>query len=352
LIYINDATEWWWDICGEPTISTMRIVTLEEHVTFPHLVDRIQDSILRSHSAESLLAVLTMSEKLSDITGERLASMDASGITMQVLSVGGPGAELLSPTEGPMFAKAYNDAIAAQIAPYPERFAAFAHLPMTNPHEAAKELARTATELGFKGALVNGMTDGDFLDHPRFEPLLACAERLGLPIYLHPGPPPKAVADAYYSGLPKSAGMQLSISGWGWHSETAIHVLRLIISGTLDRYSGLRIIIGHMGEMLPMMMARCDQKFRIDDAGANRRSISQTLKDQVCITTSGIFTIPPLMAAIDTFGIDNVLFSVDYPFSSNSEGRRFLDSIPLPEAQIAKLAYDNADRLILRRSVI
>lgn len=321
----------------------MRIVTLEEHVTFPNFVSRLPENV---HGVHQLPSIRSLSEKLADVAVARLESMDASGIAMQVLSVAGPGAELLPPTEGPSFARAYNDAVAAQIAPYPDRFAAFAHLPMTNPEAAAFELARSAAELGFKGALINGMTGGEFLDHPRFAPLLACAERLGLPIYLHPGPPPSAVAEAYYGGLPKSAGTVLSISGWGWHSETAIHVLRLIVSGTLDRYSGLQLIIGHMGEMLPVMMARCDKKFKVNDAGVNRRPISQTLKDQVFITTSGVFTLPPLMAAIDTFGIGNILFSVDYPFSNNSEGRQFLDSIPLARHQLAQISHANADRLL------
>jgi uncharacterized protein len=163
---------------------------------------------------------------------------------------------------------------------------------------------------------------------------------------LHPGLPPKAVADAYYSGLPRHAGDALAISGWGWHSETAIHVLRLIISGTFDKYPKLKLIIGHMGEMLPMMMARCDDKFRINHAGINQRSVSQTLKEQVYITTSGVFTLPPLMIALETFGIDNVLFSVDYPFSTNEDGKRFLDNLPLSASEIQKIAYLNTERLL------
>jgi len=173
------------------------------------------------------------------------------------------------------------------------------------------------------------------------------AELLGVPIYLHPGLPPKAVADAYYSGLPKHAGDALAISGWGWHSETAIHVLRLILSGTLDKYPKLKLIIGHMGEMLPMMMARCDHKFGINHAGVNQRSVSQTLREQVYITTSGVFTLPPLMIALETFGIDNVLFSVDYPFSTNEDGKRFLDSLPLTASEIQKMASLNAEELFL-----
>ena len=198
----------------------------------------------------------------------------------------------------------------------------------------------------FRGALISGLTGGEFLDHPRYAPLLQRAEALELPIYLHPGVPPKTVADAYYSGLPGASGTLLSLSGWGWHAETALHILRLILSGTLDRYPRLQLIIGHMGEMLPMMMARCDDKFKVGTVAANSRTISQTLRDQVYVTTSGMFTWPPLQTALATFGVDRVLFSVDYPFSPMEDGRRFLDSLPLTPADVEKIAHGNADRLL------
>jgi predicted TIM-barrel fold metal-dependent hydrolase len=217
---------------------------------------------------------------------------------------------------------------------------------MTAPEAAADELERTVKEHNFKGALINGLTQDKFLDDATFSPIFERAEKLGVPIYLHPGLPPKAVIDAYYSDLPKYSGMLLSIAGWGWHSETAIHILRLIISGTLDKYPKLKLIIGHMGEMLPMMMVRCDNCFRPEAAGINQRSIIETLRAQVFITTSGVFTNPPLIAAVDTFGIDNVMFSVDYPFSTNEQGKEFLDNIPLPSEQIEKIAHGNADRLL------
>jgi predicted TIM-barrel fold metal-dependent hydrolase len=265
---------------------------------------------------------------------------------MQVLSVAGLGADLLSAEEGPAFASQYNDAIAEKISDYPDRLAAFAHLPMTAPGAAADELERTVEKYAFKGALINGLTKEKFLDDKSFDPILARAEKLDVPIYLHPGLPPKAVVDAYYSGLPKYSGILLSIAGWGWHSETAIHVLRLILSGTFDRFPKLKLIIGHMGEMLPMMMVRCDSQFIPGMIGINQRTVIETLRAQVFITTSGIFTNPPLMTAIDTFGIDNIMFSVDYPFASNEQGKEFLDAMPLRFDQIEKIAHVNADKLL------
>ncbi len=327
----------------------MRSITLEEHITFPEMVRRIPEENLRKRGwppADSPLSPMKkVQDQLGEIGEQRIQSMDEAEIAMQVLSVSGPGADLLDATEGPAFAKAYNDLVAEKIKVFPGRFAAFAHLPTTNPTAAADELERTIAEHHFVGALINGLTNDLFLDHPQFEPLLARAEKLGVPIYLHPGVPPEAVRKTYFEGLPPAAGIQLGLAGFGWHSETAIHILRLILSGTLERHPELKLIIGHMGEMLPVMMARCDNVLNPELTGLPR-SISQTLQEQVFITTSGIFTQPPLQAAIATFGIDHILYSVDYPFSKNEQGKKFLDGIALPPEDIAKIAYRNAKRLL------
>ena len=137
----------------------------------------------------------------------------------------------------------------------------------------------------------------------------------------------------------------LSIAGWGWHSEVAIHVLRLALSGTLDRHPRLKLIIGHMGEGLPAMLARCDQVFA-RDVGHLNRPLSKTILDHVFITTSGLFTPPPLEIALAVFGIDRVLFSIDYPYSSNRQGKEFLDALTLPAGDLEKFAHGNADRLL------
>lgn len=333
-------------VTGRIQSITMRIVTLEEHLSFPELISQIPKDLIPTENFFRSPMMEKIAPKLADCTGARLQSMDQNGITMQVLSVAGLGADLLSPEEGPAFASRYNDAIASKIRDYPDRLSAFAHLPMTAPEAAADELERTVGKYAFKGALINGLTKDKFLDDKSFDPILARAEKLDVPIYLHPGLPPKAVVDAYYSGLPKHSGILLSIAGWGWHSETAIHVLRLIISGTFDRFPKLKLIIGHMGEMLPMMMVRCDSQFIPGMIGINQRTVIETLHDQVFITTSGIFTNPPLMVAIDTFGIDNIMFSVDYPFATNEQGKKFLDAMPLRIDQIEKIAHVNADKLI------
>lgn len=328
----------------------MRIVALEEHFTIPTLVSKIPKETIGHRGFPDMSRQPQINaaaqEKLRELGGPRLADMDAAGITMQVLSLSGPGADLLSPEDGPAWACQANDLLGEWVKAYPERYAGFAHLPMTAPQAAAEELERCVRSLGFVGALINGMTQDKFLDDEMFEPILACAERLDVPIYIHPNIPPEAVRKAYYEGLREPLGFLLSIAGWGWHAETAIHILRLILSGTLERHPRLKIIIGHMGEGLPMTLARTDAIMRAETSKYLKRSVAQTLREQVYVTTSGQFTHPPMMALMQTFGTDHVLFSVDYPYSPNDKGREFLDHLPLAPADVEKIAHGNADRLL------
>lgn len=325
----------------------MRVVSLEEHFSFAAITNRIDNAVIaeRSFVLGSTRPGTNPLPRLEDVGEGRLKSMDENGISVQVLSVSGPGAELLDGEAGIALARDYNNAIFAKAEAHPTRFAAFAHLPMTTPQAAADELERTVKDLGFCGALINGMANDRFLDDKQFAPILARAEQLEVPLYLHPGVPPRAVRSVYYAGMSPLADKLLAMAGFGWHAETAIHTLRLVVSGTLDRYPKLQIIIGRMGEMLPMMMARCDGVFAPEIVGI-QRSVQQTLRDQVHVTTAGLFTWPPLSAAIATFGIDRVMFSIDYPYGSNEMGKKFLDSLPLAPADVEKIAHVNADRLL------
>jgi predicted TIM-barrel fold metal-dependent hydrolase len=242
-------------------------------------------------------------------------------------------------------ARELNDHLAEAIAGHPDRFAGFAVLPMQSPDVCAAELVRAVKELRFVGALINGTTEGRFLDHPCFDALLAAAVELDVPIYIHPHLPPEPVRRAYYSDLQPGAGRVLESAAWGWHSETAIHVLRMVLAGTLDRHPRLKLVIGHMGEMLPVMLARIDEVSALDIEHLNR-PISRTILDQVWLTTSGIFSEPPFLAALLTFGIDRIMFSVDYPYAPNARGRDFLDGISLTADDMAKLTHRNADALL------
>jgi len=327
-------------------VDLHRIVALEEHVAFPNLVRDIDPALIaRRGFPPGGPGGPGKNEQLADITAQRLPAMDAAGITTQVLSVAGPGADLLPPDRGPEFARRYNDAIAEAVRAHPGRFAGFAHLPLTAPEAAAKELASAVHDLGFRGALINGHTDGLFLDDPSFEPLLACAEELGVPLYVHPGIPPEAVRRAYYDGLEDQVSYLFATAGWGWHAETAVHIMRMVLRGTLDRHPRLRLIIGHLGEGLPAMMTRFDTT--LGKVAKNlSRPISETILDHVAITTSGFFSAAPFLAALLTFGADRILFSVDYPFSENGDARTFLDALPVTPSDKQKIAHGNADRLL------
>jgi predicted TIM-barrel fold metal-dependent hydrolase len=333
----------------------MRVVALEEHFSLPSLRGRSrparQTSIADDESMPTVVRIVA--EKMTDLGERRLADMDRAGISMQVLSKAGnhmgPSADMFEDGEAVAFARDFNDEAAKRIAQHPGRFAAFAHLPMSVPAAAADELERAVRELGFKGALISGTIRGAFLDDPRFAPLLSRAEALDVPLYMHPGMPPAAVRQAYYDGFAPKISFGLATFAWGWHYETALHIMRLAVSGTLDKYPKLALIIGHMGEGLPAMLARCEHQFSCDLSHL-RRPLSQTIVDQVHITTAGFFTVPPFMAALATFGIDRLMFSVDYPYGSNEDGRALLDQLPLSSTDLAKLAHGNADRLLKLRS--
>jgi uncharacterized protein len=325
----------------------MRVIALEEHFAAPSIAARIDRKLLAGRTATRRVAPGRQSpiELAPDLGEQRLRLMDESGITLQVLSNTGPGPDLVPGVEGVDLARALNDHLAEAVARHPNRLAGFAVLPMRSPGAAAAELERSVKQLGFLGALINGTTDGRFLDDPCYDGLLAQAEALDVPIYIHPNLAPVAVREAYFAGLEPGAGRVLEAAGWGWHAETAVHVLRLVLSGTLDRHPALKLIIGHMGEMLPMMLARADDVFAADIEHLNR-PVGQTILDQVWITTSGIFTEPPFLAAMLTFGIDRIMFSVDFPYATNAQGRAFLDRITLSPADMAKLTHGNAEALL------
>ncbi len=319
----------------------MRIITLEEHILTPAFAEAARK--LPSGAPPALRA--RMEPVLLDVGEGRLRAMDEAGISLQVLSLAANGLDLLPRDEAVTLAIDANDRIAAAIAAHPDRFAGFATLALTDIPEAVKEMHRVIGRPGFAGAMLHGTTQGIFLDDERFEPVWAAVEELRAPVYLHPAPPPPAVEQAYYSGLPGNMGNLLSIAAWGWHAETGLHVLRLIISGLFDRHPGLRIIVGHMGENLPFSIARAGGV--LDQMAMHlKRPVEEYFHKHFWITTSGYFTAPPFRCALDVVGIHRMLFSIDYPFSSNTRGRAFLDSLALPEPDLDRLAHANAEKLL------
>jgi uncharacterized protein len=320
----------------------MRTVTLEEHFVTESFVKATEGP---RHNIPPPIAQLR--PKLLDLGAGRIAAMDEAAIDFQILSLASMGLEALPADTATPLIRDVNDELAAAINANPKRLGGFAALALQDPEKAAQELDRCMTRLGFCGVLLDGTTGGLFLDDPRFLPVWEAAAALRVPVYLHPAPPPQKVREAYYSGLPGELGMLLSIAGWGWHAETGLHTLRLIVSGLFDRLPDLQLIIGHMGEGLPYALARSSGVLS-RAAPHLRQPVSEYFQTNIYVTTSGYFTHPPLRCALDVIGIDRVMFSVDYPFSPNTNGRAFLDSLAaiLSSEDQAKLSHVNAERVL------
>ncbi len=318
----------------------MRTIALEEHFWTPALA---------APPGTGVLALLggDLDAQLRDLGEGRLAGMDSAGIDVQVISHNAPAAQHLPTGEALARSREANDVLATAVRAHPDRLAGFATLPTADPAAAADELERAVTGLGFVGAIVHSTlgTNGTFLDDPGYEPLLARAERLDVPLYLHPSPPPGALRDILLQGLPPRLAGLLASSAWGWHAEAGLHTLRLVVTGVFDRHPGLRLIIGHCGEMLPFMMARVDAVLTPQRTGLPR-AVSDYLLHNVWVTTSGMFSLPPLLCTLQVFGVDRVLFSVDHPFAPNALGRAVLDALPLSPADKAKVAGANAAALL------
>ncbi len=266
-----------------------------------------------------------MQAKLLDLGAGRIAAMDEGGVDLQVMSLVAFGLEGLSAADGTAVAREVNDELAAAVKAHPDRLAGFATLALKDVGAAMKELERCVKELGFLGVMVNGTVEERFFDDVRFLPFFEAAAALDVPVYLHPAPPPEPVREAYYTGLPGELGRLLSIAGWGWHSETALHTLRLIVSGLFDKVPGLQLIIGHMGEGLPFALARSSGV--LSGQAKLKQTVAEYFKTNVHMTTSGYFTLPPLRCALEVVGIERMMYSVDYPFSANTKGKDYLEKV-------------------------
>ncbi|MGC1783459.1 MAG: amidohydrolase family protein [Acidobacteriaceae bacterium] len=318
----------------------MRTVTLEEHFVTADFLKAIAPY---ANAAPPRMQQLR--PKLLDLGEDRIAAMDEGDVGLQVLSLAAMEFDELDAAIATPLAHDINDELAAAVRAHPDRFAGFATLALKDPASAAKELERCVLQLGFKGAMVNGTTGGEFLDQPKFLPVFEAAVALDVPIYLHPAPPPEAVQRAYFSNLPGEVGYLLSIAGWGWHAETGLHILRLIVSGLFDRLPKLQVIVGHMGEGVPYALARSSAVLS-NAMPQLSRTVAEYFQHNIHVTTSGYFTIPPFQCAQEVIGIDRLLYSVDYPFSPTTKGRDFLNSLPLSPEDKSKLARSNAERLL------
>jgi predicted TIM-barrel fold metal-dependent hydrolase len=284
-----------------------------------------------------------IAERLHDLGALRIREMDEAGIDMQVLSHGAPSSQKLPAEVAVEVTRRVNDRLAAAIAAHPTRFAGFAALPTSDPAAAADELSRTTSELGFKGAMIHGLADGAFLDDKRFWPIFARAEKLDVPIYLHPSVPHPAVMDAYYKEYAKDFP-QVIRAAWGYTVETATQAIRLVLSGVFQAHPGLKIILGHLGETLPFLVWRVDHA--LSRPGHKAISFRDVFCNNFFITTSGNFSDPALLCCVMEMGVDRILFAVDYPFVMNPGATRWIESVPLADADKIKILSGNAKQLL------
>ena len=315
----------------------MRIIALEEHV--------LPRDIIEAAGIDIGLRANKRAAQLDEMGEGRIAIMDAAGIDVQVLSALSNNVQDLEPAKSVDVSRRINDRMAETVAKYPERFRAFATLPMTDPEGAAEELERGIRDLGFVGTMIHGQTHGVFLDHPTVRPILAAAERLDVPVYLHPAPPPAIVRETYYSGLPEEVEACLSTSGWGWHSETAMHVLRMVAGGVFEDLPNLKLIVGHMGEGLPFHIDRIESMLTPTIVG-HSLTVAETLRRNVWLTTSGYNFSTPLKCAIDAFGVNRIMFSVDHPFANSAQATEFLAVAPVSDADREKIAHGTVEALL------
>lgn len=331
--------------------KAFRTITLEEHFATPAFMEgpgrEFGERARAAHPQSQTTPISAhLVDQLLDLDDLRTTDMDAAGIDMQVLSLNSPGLEQLDATAAQTLARDANDILGQAVRRHPNRFAGFAALPTMTPDIAADELERTVRDYGFKGAVINGHIRGRYLDDPFFWPILERAEVLQVPIYLHPTPPPQPVIQTSYVGnFSAEVTAQLAASGWGWHIETAIHVLRIVLSGAFDRYPHLQLVIGHLGEALPFMLPRLDHNMPTQLTKL-KRPIGAYLRENVYYTFSGFNYTPNFLDLLFQVGVDRIMFSADYPYSSMLAARNFLEQLPLSPADINRLAHSNAEALL------
>jgi 2,3-dihydroxybenzoate decarboxylase len=322
----------------------MRIIAIEEHFTTPMYRENAHESEFRGFFMKAISARVghDVREQLFDLDAERLRYMDAAGIDVQVLSFTSPGPQGYGKEIAIPMARDANDRLRQAIDRHPDRFAGFAALATADPEEAVRELERCVKQLDFKGAMIHGHQQGSFLDDKKYWKIFECAEALDVPIYLHPTMPHPEVAKIYFGGYEELQG-----APWGFAVDTSCHFLRIMFAGVFDAYPKLKIILGHLGEMVPFAMHRLH---RSSYQAAERRGLKKTplqyIKDNLVVTTSGNWFEPAFVCTLLALGVDNILWAVDWPFEANTVAMDFFRKLSLSEADKEKIAHGNAERLL------
>ena len=287
----------------------------------------------------------TFLPRLLDLGAGRLADMDASGVDVHLLSLTMPGVQMFDPATAVSLARLSNDRLSEAVRRYPMRFAGLASFAPQDPPAAVKEMERAVNTLKLNGFLVNSHTQNGYLDEPRFWPILEAAEALDAPLYIHPRAPSDGMAAPF-----RDYRMEGSI--WGYGMEAGTHAVRLILSGVLDRFPRLRIVLGHMGEAVPFWLWRLDYMAAPGSRADLRNALkaSEYFQRNFAITTSGLEDPLALRFCVDKIGIDNIMWAIDYPYQPTAPAVAFLDSAPLSDQERERIAHGNAERIFRLRS--
>jgi len=311
----------------------MRKIALEEHFLSPGF----EDYWLPTMGGVDQKAVSGLFARLQDFGDTRLKAMDSGGIARAVLSISGPGVQVeRDAATARRRATEANDFLAGEVVKRPDRYSGFGHLPMQDARAAADELERCVRDLKFCGAMINGHTNGEYLDHPSLHPFWERAEALGATVYIHPTDP--------VSPSPALAGVDgLRRATWEWGFETGSHALRLVFSGLFDRFPRAKVALGHLGETLPYLLWRFDSRAALYGVKLGKKP-SDYIKQNFVVTTSGMSSAEPLNCALAALGNDRVMFAADYPFEQAAEAGEFLDKTPLADPVREGIAFKNAVR--------
>jgi 5-carboxyvanillate decarboxylase len=283
-------------------------------------------------------------QRIQDLGERRLADMDASGISKQVVFVTAPGVQVFDAATAVSLSRDLNNQLLQETRKHPDRYAALAAIAPQDPAEAVKELQR-AISRGFKGAVINSHTQGQYLDEPKCWEIFAAAEALDAPLYLHPNTPPPAMIGPF---LPR--GLDGAI--YGFAVETGLHLLRIIVAGVFDRFPRLKIVVGHLGEGLPFWLFRLDfmhrsmvASNRYEGAKPLNHPLSHYLKSNVWVTTSGMQWAPAILFCQQVLGADRVMYAMDYPYQFVPEEVKVTDELPISQEDRRKLYQLNAERV-------
>ena len=315
------------------TVTKPQVIAIEEHYFDP----AVAQALGGNRQPPQIV------ERLNDMANVRIKEMDEGGIDIQVLSHAPPAVQTLDPETSVRLATQTNNMLAETVKQHPTRFAGFAALPTPDPKASVAELERCVTKLGFKGAMIHGLTGGLFPDDKRFWGIFEMAEKLDVPIYLHPGTPHPAVVEAYYKDYAKDYPGIMS-AGWGYTVEMATAGVRMVLSGIFDKHPDLKIILGHMGEGLPFSLWRIDHSFR--RPGGKPMAFRDRFCKHFYITTSGNFSDTALLCSVMEMGADRIIFSVDWPYVMNKPGTDWMENIPLGHEDREKILNGNAKRLL------